>query len=62
MRNRDKKSLKVIFISSYLLIGILPMMIIAGIFGGIIKQSIYRSQANAMNQFSSNKKWRDRAC
>ena len=53
MRNRDKKSLKVIFISSYLLIGILPMMIIAGIFGGIIKQSIYRSQANAMNQISS---------
>ena len=53
MRNRDKRSLKVIFISSYLLMGILPMLIIGGIFGGIIRQSIYRSQVNAMNQISS---------
>ena len=53
MKHKSKRSLKRVFISSFLMIGIIPMFIIGAIFVEIIRQSIYESQVSTMNQIAS---------
>lgn len=53
MFKRDHRSLKLVFILSYLAVGIIPLLVIGIVSGMIVKQSMYDSQVKAMNQISS---------
>lgn len=53
MFNKDSRSLKSIFIGSYLVAGIVPLLIMGLVCGVIIKNAMYKNQVDAMNQISS---------
>lgn len=53
MFKKDNRSLKVVFIWSYLAVGIIPLLVIGLVSGMIVKNAMYNSQVKAMNQIST---------
>ncbi len=51
--SKKERSLKSNFIRSYLIVGVVPLLVLGLVCGGIIQKSIYKSKVNAMNQISS---------
>lgn len=53
MFKKDNRSLKVVFIWSYLAVGVVPLLVIGLVSSMIVKNAMYNSQVKAMNQIST---------